>query len=85
MILRIDNKSTISLCKNLVYHDRSKHIDTCYHYIREIVENGRIIVEHVVSQEQLVDILTKPLGRVKFKEMRSKIGVQIVKKREEQD
>lgn len=85
VILRIGNKSTISLCKNLVYHDRSKHIDTCYHYIRENMENGRIIVEHVTSQEQQADILTKPLGRVKFKEIRSKIGVQIVKKREEQD
>ncbi|XP_039145607.1 uncharacterized mitochondrial protein AtMg00810-like [Dioscorea cayenensis subsp. rotundata] len=49
VILRIDNKSTISLCKNPLYHDRSKHIYTCYHYIHENVENGRIIVEHVTS------------------------------------
>lgn len=83
--MRIDNKSAISLCKNPVYHDRSKHIDTRYHYIRESVENGRIIVEHVASEEQLADILTKPLGRVKFIEMRSKIGLQTVKRREEQD
>lgn len=85
VVLRIDNKSAISLCKNPVYHDRSKHIDTRYHYIRESVENGRIIVEHVASEEQLADILTKPLGRVKFIEMRSKIGLQTVKRREEQD
>jgi hypothetical protein len=34
VVLNIDNKSAISLCKNLVHHDMSKHIDTKYHYIR---------------------------------------------------
>lgn len=34
VILNIDNKSAISLCKNPVHHDRSKHIDTRFHYIR---------------------------------------------------
>jgi hypothetical protein len=38
VVLNIDNKSAISLCKNPVHHDRSKHIDTKYHYIREYVE-----------------------------------------------
>ena len=32
--LRVDNKSAISLCKNPVHHDRSKHIDVRFHYIR---------------------------------------------------
>ncbi|CAM8951267.1 unnamed protein product [Rhodiola kirilowii] len=40
--LKVDNKSTISLCKNPVFHDRSKHIDTRYHFIRECVEGGKI-------------------------------------------
>ena len=35
--IRIDNKSAIALAKNPVYHDRSKHIDTRYHYIREFI------------------------------------------------
>lgn len=60
--LKVDNKSAISLSKNLVHHERSKHIDTQYHFIHEYVEQRKIVVEHVISKEQMVDILTKPLG-----------------------
>ncbi|XP_039135728.1 secreted RxLR effector protein 161-like [Dioscorea cayenensis subsp. rotundata] len=73
VVLKVDNKSAISLCKNLVHHDRSKHINTHYHFIRECVENGKIVVDYVTTEEQLADILTKLLGRVKFLEMRHKI------------
>ncbi|KAJ0970051.1 hypothetical protein J5N97_022928 [Dioscorea zingiberensis] len=79
VVLKVDNKSTISLCKNPVHHDRSKHIDTRYHFIRECIENGKIAIDYVGSEEQLADILTKSLGRVKFLEMRHKIGLQTVK------
>lgn len=72
--LRIDNKSAISLSKNPVFHDRSKHIETRYHYIRKCVEDGRAEVEYV-TEDQLADILTKALGRIKFEELRSKIGM----------
>lgn len=74
--VRIDNKSAIALTKNPVFHGRSKHIHTRYHFIRECVENEQVNVEHVPGSEQKADILTKALGRVKFKEMRSLIGVQ---------
>jgi Reverse transcriptase (RNA-dependent DNA polymerase) len=79
IMLRIDNQSAISLCKNPVFHDRSKHIDTKYHYIRENVENGRIAVEHVGTSEQLADMLTKPLSRIRFAELRHRIGVSGIK------
>ena len=78
--LKVDNKSAISLCKNPVYHERSKHIDTRYHFIRECVEEGKVEVEHIRTNNQLADILTKPLGRVQFLVLREKIGVQIVKR-----
>jgi hypothetical protein len=71
----IDNKSAIQLCKNPVFHDRSKHIEVRYHYIRECVESGKIIVEHVSTSDQLADILTKPLARVRFQELRTRIGM----------
>lgn len=38
VVLFIDNKFAIDLAKNLVFHGRSKHIDICYHFIRECVE-----------------------------------------------
>lgn len=83
-VLKVDNKSAIALAKNPVHHERSKHIDTKYHFIRDCVQRGDIAVEHVRTEEQLADILTKPLGRQKFDELRGKIGVRDVKQ-EKQD
>uniref|UniRef100_A0ACD6A2Q2 Uncharacterized protein n=1 Tax=Avena sativa TaxID=4498 RepID=A0ACD6A2Q2_AVESA len=77
--LRVDNKSAIALCMNPVYHDRSKHIEVRHHFIRECVETGKMDVEHVRTEIQLADVLTKGLGRVKFIEMRQKLGVEEVK------
>jgi hypothetical protein len=76
----IDNKSAIQLCKNPVFHDRSKHIEVRYHFIRECVDTGTICVEHIRTGEQLADILTKPLARVRFLELRTRIGMVSIKK-----
>lgn len=78
----LDNKSAIALTKNPVFHGRSKHIHRRYHFIRECVENEQIEVKHVPGEEQKADILTKALGRIKFKEMRDFIGVQDLEKKE---
>jgi hypothetical protein len=57
----------------------SKHSDVRYHYIHEYVEEGRIASRYTETLEQLADMLTKVLGRVRFLDLRSKIGVgQIV-------
>jgi hypothetical protein len=73
--LLIDNKSAIELSKNPVFHERSKHIDTRYHYIRECIEKGVVDVDHVRTDGQLADILTKALARVRFVELRMKLGI----------
>jgi hypothetical protein len=64
--IRVDNMSTIALAKNPVLHDRSKHIEIRYHYIRECVERGKILINYIATKVQLGDILTKVLGRVRF-------------------
>jgi len=71
----MDNMSAIALSKNPVHHERSKHIDTKFHFIRECVEDVKVQVDHVGTAGQLADILTKPLGRVKFLEQRRALGV----------
>jgi hypothetical protein len=71
----IDNKSAISLYKNLVLHEKSKHIDLRYHFIRDYMEKGTIAVEFISTGEQKTDILTKAIGRVCFEELRGKIGI----------
>jgi hypothetical protein len=73
--LLVDNKSAIALSKNLVHHDRRKHIDTRYHFIRDCVERGDVDIDHVSTAEQLADILIKALGRVRFVELRQQLGV----------
>lgn len=78
-VIYIDNKSAIALTKNPVFHGRSKHIHRRFHFICECIENGLLTVEHVAGTKQKADILTKALGRLKFKEMRDLIGVEDVK------
>jgi hypothetical protein len=68
-LLRMDNKSANALIKNLVLHGQSKHINVKYHLVQESAENSLIEVEFIRSEEQLGDILMKPLGRVKFHEL----------------
>lgn len=70
MLLYIDNKAAIDLEKNPVFHGRSKHIDIRYHFIRECVEWGEIIIKHVKTDEQRADVLTKAMSTVKFEKMR---------------
>jgi hypothetical protein len=79
-VLLVDNKSAIALAKNPVLHDRSKHIDTKFHFIRDCIEEGRIKVEYVETARQLGDLLTKPLGRLRLQELRNKVGVEEIKK-----
>ena len=80
VVIRIDNQSAIALTKNPVFHGMSKRIHSRFHFIRECVERGQIIVEHVSGDQQKADILTKALGIIKFKEMKDLIGMQDVVK-----
>ena len=58
----VDNQPAIALTKNPVLHDRSKHIDVKFHFLRNCVDEGQIIIEFVETGRQLTDVLTKPLG-----------------------
>ncbi|XP_022570911.2 uncharacterized protein LOC106407057 [Brassica napus] len=78
VVIWLDNKSAIALTKNPVFHGRSKHIHKRYHFIRECIENELVDVQHIPGAEQKADILTKALGRIKFKEMKDLVGVQDV-------
>jgi hypothetical protein len=71
----VDNKSALALSKNPVFHDRSKHIDTRYHFIRECIGRKEVQLKYTKSQEQIADIFTKPLKHDVFCNLRTCLGV----------
>ena len=70
-----DNQSCIKMSENPVFHDGSKHIEILYFYIRDMIQKGAIKLQYVSTDEQVADVLTKPLSWVKFKHFRDKLGV----------
>jgi hypothetical protein len=74
-----DNNAAILLSKNPVNHDRSKHIDIRHHFLRDKVSDNTIDLSHVPTEDNLADILTKPLGTDTFTGLRDRIGVGPVK------
>ncbi|XP_066323941.1 secreted RxLR effector protein 161-like [Miscanthus floridulus] len=77
----IDSEFAIQLSKNPIFHDRSKHIDTRYHYIRECIEEGRVYLASIGTTEQLADILTKALAREHLCELCAKLGLVKLKQK----
>ena len=70
-----DNHSCIKLSVNLLFHDRSKHIDIRYHHIRDCVQRRIMLLSYIPTKDQDANILTKALTRSKFEYHRGKIGV----------
>ena len=70
-----DNSSTICLTKNPIQHSRTKHIDIRHHFLREHVQNGNIVVDFVNTENQVADILTKPLNEDLFCKNRLALGI----------
>ena len=73
--LKCDNKSAICLSKNLVLHSRSKHIDVRHHFLRDHVERKNISLEYIPTEEQMADILTKPLEQDSYSRIRRSMGI----------
>ena len=61
-----DNTSATNLTKNLVLHSRAKHIEIRHHFLRDHVEKGDVVFEHVDRRNQLTNIFTKPLATEPF-------------------
>ena len=73
-----DNNSAIALSKHHVFHTKRKHIDTHYHFIRELVKNGDIHLLFCGFKEQLADLFTKPLGKYVFHFQCQHLGITSV-------
>lgn len=62
-----DNQGTMALVKNPVNRQRCKHIDIKYHFIREVVNSGKVLLEYCPTDQMLADIMTKPATKLKLK------------------
>jgi hypothetical protein len=69
------NQSCVKLSENPVFHDRSKHIEIKYYFLRDKVQKGEVILQYNSTNEQTIDILTKPLSKIKFAYLRDKLGL----------
>ena len=70
-----DNQSCVKLSENPVFHDKSKHIEIKYHYTKDMVQRGAVELQYVGTNEQIADVLMKPLAKVKFEYFRENLGV----------
>ena len=70
-----DNHSCVKVSENHVFHDRSKHIEIKYHYIRDMVQRKAVHVQYLPTHEKIADIFTKPLAKTKFEYFHERLGL----------
>ncbi|KAG8472383.1 hypothetical protein CXB51_035319 [Gossypium anomalum] len=78
-----DNKSTVAIAKNPVFHSRTKHFSIKLHVIREMEQAREVKLIHCNSEEQVADIFTKALGVSRFIKLRNQLGVTSMETKEE--
>ena len=70
-----NNQGSIALAKNPKFHKRTKHIDIRYHFVREKVEDGQVVLQYVSTTDKLADTMTKAIIAVQFEVLRSKLRI----------
>ena len=72
-----DNQSSIKLVQNAEFHQRTKHIDVKFHFIRALQEEQANDVTYINTDVQLADILTKALNGPRFAKLREEISITV--------
>ena len=76
ILLKEDNQGTIAVVRNPVSHNRTKHTDSKFHYVREALEDRTIDLIYCPTEQMTADILTKPLARQQFETFQLKMGLK---------
>ena len=76
-MIYIDNSGAISLA--LRHHDHTKHIDVRHHLIREAIEEGRIELQYIKTEDNTADLLTKPLPQPRHEKHMEGMGVHAIR------
>jgi hypothetical protein len=69
----VDNQSAAKMSENQKFSNRTKHVDTKYHFIRDLVEKNFVQLEYVCSEDNVADLMTKPLGPTRISYLRNLI------------
>jgi hypothetical protein len=70
-----DNQGALALVKNPQLHERSKHIDICYHFTQDLNEKGKLKVAYIPTNEMPADGFTKPLQKPGFLRFKGLLGL----------
>lgn len=76
IILYEDNRSAIYVSKSPENNKRLKHIDVKVFFIKEKLDLGIIDIVYIKTEDQLADVFTKPLNKVKFEKFRAGLGLK---------
>lgn len=77
-VLQSDNMEAIHLTSKSIFHARTKHIEIHYHWMREALKGGNMIVKYCPTEDMVADLLTKPLSKNQFVKLRRKLGIKQV-------
>jgi hypothetical protein len=65
-VIYCDDQSSVKLSENPMFHDRSKHIEIKHYFLRDKVQRGEVVLQYISTDEQIADILVKPLSKMKI-------------------
>ena len=70
-----DNEGAISLSRNDVANERTKHIEVIFHFVKDHVAKGSVVLKYIKTEEMTADIMTKALGSVKHAKFTKAMGM----------
>lgn len=77
LLILNDNQGAVHLSKNAEDHNRTKHIDLRHHFLREQVQANTVSLKHIPTEDNLADLLTKPLPEPRTRDLTSRLGLTI--------
>ena len=78
MRIDCDSQSAIFLATNPTYHSKTKHIDVQYHFVRDMVESKKVLLEKVDTLHNVADSLKKYVSTEKFSWCRVAMGISVL-------
>ncbi|KAL3499639.1 hypothetical protein ACH5RR_038732 [Cinchona calisaya] len=71
-----DSQSAIHLTKDQMYHEKTKHIDMQFHFVRDTIDEGKVLVQKISTKDNPADMFTKPLPVYKSKQCLDLVGIR---------